>query len=66
MNYKNCIPVKRFEVGMTVYFLNFYPRKIIKVLKKGYIYKDLSTDKILSTIRENDPYMIYWGDYEKN
>ena len=66
MNYKNCIPVKRFEVGDTVYFLNLYPRIIIEVLTKGYKYKDKTTGQILDTLNDDDPYMINWGRYEKN
>jgi hypothetical protein len=64
MNYRNCIPTKRFDVGETVYFLNLNPRTIIKVLKKGYEYKDEITGKILNTLGCVDPYMIFWGDKE--
>ena len=64
MNYRNCIPVNRFEVGQTVFFFNLNPRTILKVLKTGYKYKDEITGKILSSVKYKDPYMIHWGKKE--
>ena len=61
MNYRNCIPSTRFKVGDLVLTADCdkkYSRLITKVLKNGYKY--LHNDIEYSTIKDKDPYMIWW------
>lgn len=64
MNYKNCIPTKRFEVGDLILPNDWNiksAREITEVLKIGYNYKYKNSDEIFSSKDHNDPYMIWWG-----
>ena len=61
--YKNCIPVKRFQVGDLVLPCGWdkkEARLITEVLPKGYKYliKGVEYD---SKDFDYDPYMIWWG-----
>jgi hypothetical protein len=62
MNYKNCKPTTRFEIGDLVLpddFKREEARLILKVLEKGYEYT--YKGETYSSVKQDDPYMIWWG-----